>query len=83
MKFGLPLFGVKPIDFATVGLAAEAAGFELVARAEINANPRDTTDHRRGVWTLPPSLRLQDVDREKYLAIGESDRMTLKFIRPR
>ncbi|MEE8109181.1 MAG: methyltransferase [Gammaproteobacteria bacterium] len=61
---------------------ARAAGFELDARAEINANPKDTTDHPRGVWTLPPSLRMQDVDREKYLAIGESDRMTLKFRKP-
>ncbi len=61
---------------------AEAAGFEPVAKSEINANPRDIKDHPRGVWTLPPSLRLGDVDREKYLAIGESDRMTLKFRKP-
>ncbi len=58
---------------------AEDAGFKLVDRSEINANPKDTRDHPRGVWTLPPSLRLKDKDREKYLAIGESDRMTLKF----
>lgn len=61
---------------------ARAAGFELDARSEINANPKDSRDHSRGVWTLPPSLRMQDVDREKYLAIGESDRMTLKFRKP-
>jgi predicted methyltransferase len=62
---------------------AQAAGFELVDRAEINANPRDTKDHPEGVWTLPPTLRLGDQDRERYLAIGESDRMTLKFVKPR
>jgi predicted methyltransferase len=61
---------------------AEGAGFELEARSEINANPRDTADHPRGVWTLPPSLALGDEDREKYLAIGESDRMTLRFRKP-
>jgi predicted methyltransferase len=61
---------------------AEAAGFTLVARSEINANPKDTKDHPKGVWTLPPSLQLGDVDRDKYLAIGESDRMTLKFMKP-
>jgi predicted methyltransferase len=59
----------------------EAAGFTLVARSEINANPRDTRDHPKGAWTLPPELALGDVDRDKYLAIGESDRMTLKFVR--
>jgi predicted methyltransferase len=61
---------------------AEAAGFQLVGRSEINANPKDTKDHPQGVWTLPPVLRMKDVDREKYLAIGESDRMTLKFVKP-
>jgi len=62
---------------------ARDAGFELAAASEINANPKDTRNHPKGVWTLPPSLRLKDKDREKYLAIGESDRMTLKFIKPR
>lgn len=62
--------------------AAEAAGFELEARSEINANPRDTADHPKGVWTLPPSLRLGEEDRERYEAIGESDRMTLRFRKP-
>ncbi len=61
---------------------AEAAGFKFVEKSEVNANPKDTTDHPKGVWTLPPTLRLKDQDRYKYLAIGESDRMTLKFRRP-
>ena len=60
---------------------AELAGLELDARSEINANPRDTKDHPRGVWTLPPSLAEGDKDRERYLAIGESDRMTLRFVK--
>lgn len=64
-----------------IGLA-EKAGFRLLDKSEINANPKDTHDHPQGVWTLPPSLRLQDQDREKYQAIGESDRMTLKFGKP-
>lgn len=57
----------------------EAAGFKLAGKSEMNANPKDTKDYPEGVWTLPPTLRLGDKDREKYLAIGESDRMTLKF----
>lgn len=61
---------------------AEAAGFKLVDRSEINANPKDTKDYEKGVWTLPPVLRLKEVDKEKHLAIGESDRMTLKFVKP-
>ncbi len=61
---------------------AEKAGFVLEGRSEINANPADSTQHPKGVWTLPPTLRLGDVDREKYLAIGESDRMTLRFKKP-
>jgi len=60
----------------------EAAGFKLDASSEINANPRDTADHPKGVWTLPPGFRLGDEDREKYAAIGESDRMTLRFVKP-
>lgn len=60
---------------------AERNGFEFIDAAEINANPKDTKDHPEGVWTLPPSFRLGDTDREKYEAIGESDRMTLKFIK--
>jgi len=57
----------------------EAAGFKLKAKSEINANAEDTRNHPRGVWTLPPTLALGDKDRDKYLAIGESDRMTLAF----
>ncbi|MGN5517528.1 methyltransferase [Halopseudomonas sp. Lyrl_26] len=60
---------------------AEQAGFELVGRSPVNQNPRDTTDHPEGVWTLPPTLRLGDENRAQYLAIGESDRMTLLFIK--
>jgi predicted methyltransferase len=62
---------------------AEGAGFELVATSEINANPKDTKDYKEGVWTLPPTLALGEQDKAKYLAIGESDRMTLKFRKPR
>ena len=64
----------------TVKLAKEA-GFTLADTSEINANSKDTASHPKGVWTLPPVLALGDVDKEKYLAIGESDRMTLKFIK--
>ena len=66
----------KVIDLAT------AAGFHLQARAEINANPKDNRNHPEGVWTLPPSYRLGERNKEKYRRIGESDRMTLKFIKP-
>ena len=61
---------------------AEKAGFRLVNKSEINANPRDSKDYPGGVWTLPPTLRYGDQDRDKYMAIGESDRMTLKFVKP-
>jgi predicted methyltransferase len=61
---------------------AEHAGFKLLDRSEINANSKDTKDHPKGVWTLPPSYSLGDQDRAKYQAIGESDRMTLKFVKP-
>jgi predicted methyltransferase len=60
----------------------EAAGFKLASKSEINANPKDTKDYAEGVWTLPPTFRLGDQDRAKYAAIGESDRMTLKFVKP-
>ncbi|MFU8788074.1 MAG: class I SAM-dependent methyltransferase [Methylobacter sp.] len=62
---------------------ARNAGFEFLDKAEINANSKDSKDYPEGVWTLPPTLRLKDKDREKYLAIGESDRMTIKFIKPK
>ncbi|MGE0668347.1 MAG: class I SAM-dependent methyltransferase [Sphingomonadales bacterium] len=61
---------------------AEQAGFQAVEHSEINANPLDTRDHPKGVWTLPPTLRLGDQDRERYTQIGESDRMTVKFVKP-
>ncbi len=61
---------------------AEKAGFRVAAQSEINANPKDTKDHPEGVWTLPPNYRQKDKDREKYQAIGESDRMTIKFVKP-
>jgi len=60
----------------------QEAGFRFVGKSEVNANPKDTKDYKEGVWTLPPTLRLKDKDKEKYLAIGESDRMTLKFVKP-
>jgi predicted methyltransferase len=62
---------------------AESAGFELAGRSEVNANPLDTHDHPEGVWTLPPDLALGDRDRAKYVTIGESDRFTLKFVKPK
>lgn len=61
---------------------ATAAGFILEARSEINANPKDKANYAKGVWTLPPTLTLKDQDRDRYLAIGESDRMTLRFRKP-
>lgn len=67
---------------AYVKTLAEKAGFMFVAQSDINANAMDTHDHPKGVWTLPPSLGLGDKNRAKYLAIGESDRMTLKFTKP-
>ncbi len=60
---------------------AKAAGFTLAARSEINANARDTRDYPHGVWSLPPTYAGGDVDRARYAAIGESDRMTLKFVK--
>jgi predicted methyltransferase len=60
----------------------EAQGFRLVGTAEINANPKDTKDYEQGVWTLPPTYRLGDKDRDQYTEIGESDRFTLKFEKP-
>jgi len=59
----------------------KAAGFDLVDSSDVNANPKDTKDYEEGVWTLPPALALKDKDKDKYLAIGESDRMTLKFVK--
>lgn len=59
----------------------EGYGFHLDARSDVNANPKDTKDHEKGVWTLPPTLQLGDTDRAKYEAIGESDRSTLRFVK--
>jgi predicted methyltransferase len=61
---------------------AQSVGFKLDKKSEINANPKDEKNYEGGVWTLPPTLRLKDKDRERYLAIGESDRMTLRFVKP-
>jgi predicted methyltransferase len=72
--------GYVPEDFAIK--LATAAGFKLDGKSEVNANPKDTKDHPKGVWTLPPTYVLKDVDHAKYEAIGESDRMTLKFVKP-
>jgi predicted methyltransferase len=60
----------------------EKAGFEFIGSSEVNANPKDTHDWDQGVWTLPPTFRLGDKDRERYAAIGESDRFTLRFRKP-
>jgi predicted methyltransferase len=68
---------------SAVRAMAEKAGFKLVGSSEINANPKDTKDYPKGVWTLPPNYAEKDVDRAKYTAIGESDRFTLKFVKPK
>lgn len=68
---------------STVRALAQKAGFQFAGASEINANPRDTHDYPKGVWTLPPRLAEGDKDRDRYIAIGESDRMTLKFVKPR
>lgn len=62
---------------------AEKAGFEFAGKSEVNANPKDIAQYPEGVWSLPPSLRLKDKNRNKYLSIGESDRMTIKFLKPK
>jgi predicted methyltransferase len=61
----------------------EAQGFRLGAKSQVNANPKDTKDYEQGVWTLPPSYRLGPKDHDKYAAIGESDRFTLRFVKPK
>jgi predicted methyltransferase len=67
---------------STVIRLAMAAGFQFAGASDVNANPKDDHDHPKGVWTLPPSYELGDQDKAKYAAIGESDRMTLKFVKP-
>ena len=71
------------VDEAYVKKLATAAGFRFDAESPINDNPKDTKDYPEGVWALPPTLTLGDKDRAKYLAIGESDRMTLRFVKPK
>lgn len=70
------------VDEAYVKKLAANAGFRFAAESPVNNNPKDTKDYPEGVWTLPPTLALHDKDRDKYLAIGESDRMTLRFVKP-
>ena len=72
--------GYVPEDYVVE--TVEKAGFKRIGRAEINANPRDTKDYPKGVWTLPPTYERGGEDHAKYEAIGESDRMTLRFQKP-
>ena len=84
-KDGTSLQAMKDSGYLTPALVielAQRAGFQLVASSEVNANPLDTTTHPNGVWTLPPTNRHDAADDAKYLVIGESDRMTLKFRKP-
>ena len=71
------------VKVSTVRKLAEDAGFQFVGASQVNANPKDDANHPKGVWTLPPTYALGDTDRAKYAAIGESDRMTLKFRKPK
>ena len=70
------------VQEAYVKMMAEKAGFKFVKASELLANPKDTKDYPKGVWTLPPTFSLGDTDHAKYAAIGESDRMTIKFVKP-
>ena len=84
-KPGTSMEMMKKSGYVTEAHAIKIAkkhGFELAAKSEINANPKDTADHPKGVWTLPPNYRLKDKDRKKYSDIGESDRMSLLFRKP-
>jgi predicted methyltransferase len=84
-KAGTDLETMKTSGYLTERLVidhARAAGFVLDGRSEVNANPADSTDHPNGVWTLPPVNQHDAVDDAKYKAIGESDRMTLRFKKP-
>ncbi len=81
-KPGTSFEDMKKSGYVTEEYAIEIAekhGFKLVSKSEVNSNIKDTKDHPKGVWTLPPSFRLKEVDKEKYTEIGESDRMTLLF----
>ena len=82
---GTTLEMMKKSGYVTEKHAIEMAkkhGFELVSKSEVNSNLKDIKNYPKGVWTLPPNLRMKDVDKEKYLEIGESDRMTLLFRKP-
>jgi predicted methyltransferase len=84
-KPGTDMETMKKSGYLTEALVIELAtkaGFVLDARSEVNANPKDTADHPNGVWTLPPVNRHDAEDAQKYRAIGESDRMTLRFVKP-
>lgn len=84
-KPGTDLATMKKSGYLTEALVvelAEKAGFTLAAKSDINANPADDADHPNGVWTLPPTLRIEDAQKARYQQIGESDRMTLKFVKP-
>lgn len=84
-KPGTDLEKMKKSGYVTEQLVidlATKAGFVLDARSEVNANPKDTADHVNGVWTLPPVNRHDAEDAAMYKAIGESDRMTLRFVKP-
>jgi predicted methyltransferase len=82
---GLSLDAMKQSAYVTEAKVielAELAGLELDGRSDINANAKDTKDYPKGVWTLPPTLTEGEVDRARYISIGESDRMTLRFVKP-
>ena len=82
---GTTLEMMKKSGYVTEKHAIEMAkkhGFELVSTSEVNSNPKDIKNYPKGVWTLPPNLRMKEEDKEKYLEIGESDRMTLLFRKP-
>lgn len=84
-KPGTDLQKMKDSGYLTEELVTQLAtdaGFKLDAKSEINANPKDTADHPEGVWTLPPTNKHDAADDAKYKAIGESDRMTLRFVKP-
>ena len=81
---GSSLDWIKANGYVTETLLIDhcrAAGFALAASSEVNANPRDTKDHANGVWSLPPTLRGGDVDRARFMAIGESDRFTHRYVK--
>lgn len=84
-KPGTDLASMKKSGYLTESLVismAEQAGFTLIAQSEVNANYADTANHPNGVWTLPPMLRIDDAQKHYYQQIGESDRMTLRFVKP-